>query len=111
MLDNGKWARELPIIYKKDIKLKPRQVLPLEIFSSYPDSTTFRVIDVEWLSKDNVPVIISNKKSIYNVNSEGIYFFHKMDICLFNVSDHRSATVDLYAIEEVYFSNEDTKEN
>lgn len=105
MNNNGKWSRLVPTLFKKNLELKPREVLPLEILANFPGSETFRAIDVEWVSKDNVPVTLSKKHAIYSKGENGHLYFDKLEFCLFNSSNTRHAKVDVYSIEEYYFSD------
>ncbi|WP_242289992.1 hypothetical protein [Bacillus cereus group sp. BfR-BA-01319] len=111
MNNSGKWSRLLPALYMENLELKPREVLPLEILAGIPRSESFRVIDVEWVSKDNVPVTLSKKNAIYLKRNDGFFYFDKLEICLFNSSNLRHATVDLYSIEEFYFPDGNTRKN
>ncbi|PES08137.1 hypothetical protein [Bacillus cereus] len=101
----GKWSRLVPTLFRKNVELKPREVLPLEILAYFPGSETFRVIDVEWVSQDNVPVTLSKKRAIYTKNEDGHFYFDKLEFCLFNSSNARHAKVDIYSIEEFYFTD------
>ncbi|EJR95295.1 hypothetical protein [Bacillus cereus] len=98
----GSWRRSVPKLVQENIKIKRREYKDFDITGTWPNSNICRIIDVEWFSKDDVPICISFKKSEYDLNDDMTATFHKIRVCLFNVSDKRDATVTLYKIEEFF---------
>ncbi|MGH0606802.1 hypothetical protein [Bacillus mycoides] len=98
----NKWHRLNPYPFAENIELKKRETRVFTIESAYfPHSNFCRVIDVDWESKEDVPVCISSKRSKYSTDKDGFPVFDEMRICLFNVSNERKAIVNLYVFEEM----------
>lgn len=98
--------RTQPMKVYQDVEVKSRQVIPLEIKSVQPGSDKIFIADIEWVAKNDVPVSLTKKESVYKKNSDGTYGLEKMNICLFNHSHSEDAYVDIYKIEEHYLNFE-----
>ncbi|MGD2273169.1 hypothetical protein [Bacillus wiedmannii] len=98
----GVWQRFIPVVVKEKIEILPRERVDFTLRPEILNAKVSRIIDVEWTSKDDVPVCLTFKQSYYKINQSNNIQYQELRVCLFNASRSRIAEVDLYKIQEDY---------